>query len=526
MKLYLWGRDTIHAPASTLAALVSAYTSGCDGVFLSVYESLDGELVVLHDERLENTTTFSGQVSETPFQGLRRLDIGVRFKDWRGTSVRYSAQPMSLKAMIQSLPRDLALVIELPVTSHVSDREILFARLIDTLKVHSRDATLLADSESDLRVIRSIDPGIQIATNSAVIADSIDLIALYSIDLIVAQEEDVFSDSGLTPLGTKLEKAHEVGGATAQVCIRPSVGVPTNKLLLLAGTHAFIDAVCTTSVLAVPGFCEGKRVIVAESFPGREVNTEMWALGYARVGDPCHVYQQDGIHIAIRPYITVPPAPTPTDLDRRVKLLEEEVALLRRRTATYHGGGVGFVHGVEGSFFAEVDVTSELAAQGTMFELAALNANPGRHQIPWNPDGTARTPQTDQDSHSFFDPHGAPPFVGSEHDEDDGFRVNSHFASEYSDNNYGSDVGDGRLLDITLRLERRGAYFAAYFKSISESDPRDWICSGVVRNDSLNPRIFLRFVGKRWRTTGFPVSPNHFTISRITVGIWSEQHAK
>ena len=519
MKLYLYGRDTIHAPASTQAALVSAYTAGCDGAFLSVYESLDGELVVLHDDRLENTTTYSGRVSETPFQGLRRMDIGVRFKDWHGTSIRYSAQPMSVRAMIQSLPREMALVIELPVTSSLSDRESLFGRVIDTLKIHSRPATLLAGSESDLRLIRSIDPVMPIATNSNTIADSIDLIARFAIDLIVAQEVDIFSDSGLTPLGKELEKAYESGGATAHICIRPSVGVPTNKLLSLAHAHPFVGAVCTTSVLAVPGFCEGKQVIVDESFRGRDVNTEIWALGYARVGDPCHVYQQDGIHIAIRPYISVPPAPTSTDLDRRVQMLEREVALLRRRTATYHGGGVGLVQGVEGTFFAEVDVTSEVAAQGTMFELAALNANPGRHQIPWNPDGTARTPQTDQDSHSFFDPHGAPPFVGSEHDEDDGFRVNSHFASEYSDNNYGSDVGDGRLLDITLRLERRGAYFAAYFKPLSESDPRDWICSGVVRNDSLNPRIFLRFVGKRWQTTGYPVCPNHFTISRIRVGV-------
>ena len=48
--------------------------------------------------------------------------------------------------------------------------------------------------------------------------------------------------------------------------------------------------------------------------------------------------------------------------------------------------------------------------------------------------------------------------------------------------------------------------------------------SGVTRNDSLNPRVFLRLAGKRWRqedpknpSVFMPVIPNHFAFERFSL---------
>ena len=126
----------------------------------------------------------------------------------------------------------------------------------------------------------------------------------------------------------------------------------------------------------------------------------------------------------------------------------------------------------------------------TRLEMAALNVDPGAHR--------GKPPETFRDKDSFYDPHGAPPYVGVEHDEDDGFRINWNLGSEYDNNQYGRPVGDGKTPRAArLRLERRGPFFAAYYRN--DVDARDWVCVGTVRNDSLNPVVYLRCVGKRWR---------------------------
>jgi hypothetical protein len=417
------------------------------------------------------------------------------------------------------LPTDFVIVIRLLDTSHASARGDFLARLAGTLRAESRTPLVLVSGDPDIDALHAVDPACKIAVAPTLLGLDGTLAERRPIDSVVALDDEILNKDALTPLGKTIARLHSSGRLPGGAALLCTSGVPSVELLATVSKYSFITAITTTSVMAVSNTPRTLRTMVDETFRGREVDTETWALGYARVGSMCHVYQDDGVHIDIQPFHEPATPPSGDDVERRLRLLEGDVALLRKRTATYHGGGLGLVQGVEGSFVAEVEVHAERAAQGTMFELAALNANPGRHQHPWNPDGSPNTPATDQEVHSFFDPHGAPPFVGSEHDEDDGFRINSHFGSEYTDNNYGSDAGDGRIVSVKLRLERRGPFFAAYFRPFYSEDPVDWVCSGVVRNDSLNARVFLRYAGKRWRKGTSPVVPNRFLISRVVVNL-------
>ena len=125
--------------------------------------------------------------------------------------------------------------------------------------------------------------------------------------------------------------------------------------------------------------------------------------------------------------------------------------------------------------------------------MAVLNADPGAHRPPWITNTAGKLvpnpPASFRDKHTFYDPHGAPPYVGVEHDEDDGWRINWNFGTDYDSNQYGRAVGDGKLLTGRIRLDRRGAYFAAYYRATGKSSPEDWVCLGVVRNESLNSRF-------------------------------------
>lgn len=86
------------APENTLAALRRAKALGCRWVEFDVRLSADGELVLLHDDRVDRTTDGSGKANALPFASLRTLDAGSWF------SPAFAGEPVpSLKEAIAVL---------------------------------------------------------------------------------------------------------------------------------------------------------------------------------------------------------------------------------------------------------------------------------------------------------------------------------------------------------------------------------------------------------------------------------------
>jgi len=77
------------APENTLAAFEWALRQGTDGIECDVHLSADGVPVVIHDARLERTTSGSGWVGEHSVAALKRLDAGSWFNE------RYPAKARS-----------------------------------------------------------------------------------------------------------------------------------------------------------------------------------------------------------------------------------------------------------------------------------------------------------------------------------------------------------------------------------------------------------------------------------------------
>jgi glycerophosphoryl diester phosphodiesterase len=77
------------APENTLAAFELALRQGADGIELDVHLSADGVPVVIHDARLERTTSGSGWVRAYRASALRRLDAGSWFNRRFPSRARY-----------------------------------------------------------------------------------------------------------------------------------------------------------------------------------------------------------------------------------------------------------------------------------------------------------------------------------------------------------------------------------------------------------------------------------------------------
>lgn len=65
-----------HAPENTVAAIEAGISLGVDYVEIDVQRTADGRLVVMHDKRVDRTTSGTGLISEMSLDAIRALDAG------------------------------------------------------------------------------------------------------------------------------------------------------------------------------------------------------------------------------------------------------------------------------------------------------------------------------------------------------------------------------------------------------------------------------------------------------------------
>ncbi len=67
--------DWRNAPENSLAAIENAIRMGVDIVEIDLQRTLDGQLILMHDSRLDRTTTGKGKVSEWTLDSIRTLKL-------------------------------------------------------------------------------------------------------------------------------------------------------------------------------------------------------------------------------------------------------------------------------------------------------------------------------------------------------------------------------------------------------------------------------------------------------------------
>lgn len=521
MRIAAHRGNRLHAPENTLAALISGYTAGADTLAFDVQLSADGHALLCHDADTLRVTGQAGVVGAMTLAQLRALDFSRTFAPRGNTGFAYyrgerRMAPETLHRALEKLPEDAELLIRLvlpenttPDSAASARREALARTVAAAVADHAVGArsVLCTGDPALVRLLREALPGQRLAgiDESDAPEQLWPQLREAGADGIVVALEAVLVDAMLTASGRRLREAHAAGQMPLGVLVFPR----GDRVFDEAQWHtlrreAFVHTLGTASMCDV-AFCRRPHIFLDADFSGRSVDREDFAFGYAKANRYAVVEQDDGVHIRIEDY-AFPPAPI-DPLDVRLRPIEHKLVDVAREWPYYSGGGVGCVRGVRGDFCAEIDYTVARVAQATTLEMAALNVDPGAHR--------GQPPRSFRDKDSFYDPHGAPPYVGVEHDEDDGLRINWNLGTEYDSNQYGRPVGDGTALAGRLRLERRGAYFSAYYRN--DRDATDWVCCGTARNDSLNPVVYLRCVGKRWRQESeadpsvfLPVIPNHF----------------
>jgi glycerophosphoryl diester phosphodiesterase len=140
------------APENTFPAFDLAWKQGATGVELDVHLSSDGVPVVIHDARLDRTTSGHGWVSEHRARVLRRLDAGSwfnrRFPSCAREQYAGARIPTLAEVLRWARRRDCHLLIEIkepsPGTETAVLNEIDGSRAWDLARIISFDLSVLA----------------------------------------------------------------------------------------------------------------------------------------------------------------------------------------------------------------------------------------------------------------------------------------------------------------------------------------------------------------------------------------------
>lgn len=73
-------------PENTMLSFQAAKKAGADGIELDIQMTKDGELVVIHDEKIDRTTNGTGYVKDVTLAEISRLDASYRFAHFKGSS--------------------------------------------------------------------------------------------------------------------------------------------------------------------------------------------------------------------------------------------------------------------------------------------------------------------------------------------------------------------------------------------------------------------------------------------------------
>ena len=106
---------SLDAPENTIPAFIKAWEINADAIEFDIRETLDSELVCIHDDSLERVTKRSDAISEVRYSDLSKIDVGLwRDKKFKNTFIPTLAEIIKIKpknklAFIEIKPSEISM---------------------------------------------------------------------------------------------------------------------------------------------------------------------------------------------------------------------------------------------------------------------------------------------------------------------------------------------------------------------------------------------------------------------------------
>lgn len=136
-----------YAPENTLSSFRLAVEHGADGIELDAKLSVDGHVVVIHDQTVDRTTGAHGVVREMTLAQLKKLDAGSFF------APAFAGEPIpTLEEVFVAVGQQTMINVE--ITNYTSPTDALPDRIVDLVIQYNLQDRIIFSSFHPLNLIR------------------------------------------------------------------------------------------------------------------------------------------------------------------------------------------------------------------------------------------------------------------------------------------------------------------------------------------------------------------------------------
>ena len=135
-------------PENTMLAFQKAVEAGADGIELDVQFSRDGELVVIHDETLDRTTTGSGRVRDHSLAELKTFDASFKFTG------QYGFNPIPTLDEVLGYVKNYDIITNIELKTGVFEYEGIEAAVLECIRKHDVSDKVIISSFNHYSVMR------------------------------------------------------------------------------------------------------------------------------------------------------------------------------------------------------------------------------------------------------------------------------------------------------------------------------------------------------------------------------------
>lgn len=153
-RLFAHRGSSADFPENTMPAFAHAVAAGLGYLELDVWASLDGVVVVHHDETLQRTCGINRPVHSLRIDELRRVDAGRNFSTNEGASFPFRGKGISVPTLIEILEEFRETFINIEIKQSTPGIERL---VIECVQQSKADDRVLIASEHD-RVLERLRP--------------------------------------------------------------------------------------------------------------------------------------------------------------------------------------------------------------------------------------------------------------------------------------------------------------------------------------------------------------------------------
>ncbi|MEH7886867.1 glycerophosphodiester phosphodiesterase [Bacillus sp. JJ1609] len=146
-------------PENTMKSFMEAAKAGADGLELDVQMTKDGELVVIHDEKVDRTTNGTGFVKDYNLKDLRKFDAGCHHK----TLVKI--EPIPLLEEVLAWLSETGLVCNIELKNSIIPYEGMEEKVISMVRDFNLSEKIIISSFNHYSIVYSyrLAPEIEIA---------------------------------------------------------------------------------------------------------------------------------------------------------------------------------------------------------------------------------------------------------------------------------------------------------------------------------------------------------------------------